>query len=262
MGISTAFSNCICTNIVITGNDFYWNSTNGGGTAYIFLTTIGGQIKIFNNVCRNNYNSYGFLYIQDAAFTTNYITPLEIDVFNNTVFNPNPGFFMRWSSPNSGGDPGLGTIRVANNVFYLYCPNNFNVPFAIEGTSNGPVLCDYNLYWPIESYNQTCVLAWLTTKAIDAQLVNMQTNWGYEMHGAVANPRFANSFFGLGVQSSLNDVSLSAGSPGVGMGTNLGSYFNTDKIGNPRPATGPWDVGAYVFSAPLSPPSNLRITTQ
>jgi hypothetical protein len=46
-----------------------------------------------------------------------------------------------------------------------------------------------------------------------------------------------------------------AGSALIGAGMNLSSVFTTDYAGNPRPATGAWDVGAYEFQAALSWPA-------
>ncbi|MGO9245693.1 MAG: choice-of-anchor Q domain-containing protein [Verrucomicrobiia bacterium] len=46
-----------------------------------------------------------------------------------------------------------------------------------------------------------------------------------------------------------NDYHLQSGSPAIAAGVNLGSLnlpgLNTDKDGNPRPASGPWAIGAY-----------------
>ena len=51
---------------------------------------------------------------------------------------------------------------------------------------------------------------------------------------------------GIVVARGLDDH-LVLGSPAIGAGFNLSSLFTFDLEGSPRPATGPWDVGAYVF---------------
>ena len=93
----------------ICNNRFYWNYTNGGGSAYIFMTDIGGQWNIFNNLFANGMNGAGDVYIQDAAWPSNYVTPLQIYVYNNTFVTPQQGgIYMRWEFPGNGMDPGLG----------------------------------------------------------------------------------------------------------------------------------------------------------
>lgn len=43
------------------------------------------------------------------------------------------------------------------------------------------------------------------------------------------------------------DAHLSAGSSAINAGVNLASVFSTDKDGSARPASGPWDIGAYRY---------------
>lgn len=51
--------------------------------------------------------------------------------------------------------------------------------------------------------------------------------------------------------SLVNNYHLtSAATSLIGQGTNLSSIFTTDFDGNPRPASGPWDIGAFQFSTP------------
>ena len=38
---------------------------------------------------------------------------------------------------------------------------------------------------------------------------------------------------------------LLPGSPAIGKGMNLYNLVKTDAAGQPRPATGPWDIGAF-----------------
>ena len=61
------------------------------------------------------------------------------------------------------------------------------------------------------------------------------------------------------VMASLdaNYVPLSSDTVARGQGTNLSAFFTTDYAGNPRPATGPWTIGAYEYD--LSAPRNLTI---
>jgi hypothetical protein len=66
-----------------------------------------------------------------------------------------------------------------------------------------------------------------------------------------ADPRFVHG------ASAGFDAHLASDSPAVKAGLNLYSVFTTDKDGAARPATGPWDLGAYVYasaSTKRSPP--------
>jgi hypothetical protein len=262
MGLAN-LPNIVYTNIVVAANKFYWNNTNGGGTAWIFLSCMGGDVSILNNVCVNNYNSYGFVYVQDGPFATNNVTPINFKIYNNTVAGPNCGFYERWTSPANGGDPGRGTIRVKNNIFYIVNTNTFSVPINIQDTTNGPKELDYNLYYVKETYNQDVILSWYTNSThLYAGLYDVK-GIGYEQHGIEANPQFVDFSYGLGFNSSLNNLHLQTNSPAIGAGANLSAVFSTDKDGILRPASGAWDIGAYDPSVQgvqkLSPPTGLKI---
>ena len=90
---------------------------------------------------------------------------------------------------------------------------------------------------------------------------------GFELHGAQADPLFLNATYGLGANSSLNDLHVQTNSPVVNAGVNLSGLFVADKDGNVRVLTGAWDIGAYAVSASAvlfktpAPPSSLRTIT-
>jgi hypothetical protein len=55
--------------------------------------------------------------------------------------------------------------------------------------------------------------------------------------------------------SPNNNYLLSAAATAlIGKGANESSYFTTDKNGNPRPASGSWDIGPYVYGSSGSGP--------
>jgi hypothetical protein len=260
VGVSTAFTNMICTNNVIAGNSFYWNSTNGGGTSYIFMCYVGGQWSIYNNLCANEYNGEGCFYIQDGAFGSNYITPLAVNFYNNTFVAPSPAIWIRWIATNvPSSDPGLGMINIANNIFYVTNANSSAYCINIQGTSNGPAYLDYNIYFDNSKYNSTGgVFNWMTNSTSRIfTFAQMQSQLGVEQHGFNADPLFHKFSYGLGFNSSLNDFTLNEVSCGKGAGRNLATYFSMDKNGLPRFASGTWTMGAYTYSFP--PPSNLRV---
>ena len=76
------------------------------------------------------------------------------------------------------------------------------------------------------------------------------------------NPKFANL--------SGGDFHLTRGSVLIAKGANLSTSFQVAKDGKIRPATGPWDIGAYEYTTapptptptrtpPPPPPQDLRI---
>lgn len=69
----------------------------------------------------------------------------------------------------------------------------------------------------------------------------------FDNHSSNLTPQF-----NAGYQPLSTDTVL------VGKGTNLSAYFITDFNGNPRPATGPWTIGAFEIpgtSTSMSPPT-------
>jgi len=69
------------------------------------------------------------------------------------------------------------------------------------------------------------------------------------------NPLFVNG------ASSGFDAHLGAGSPAIGAGYNLSSSFATDLAGAARPASGAWDLGAYVHASGDTTPPTVAITS-
>lgn len=67
--------------------------------------------------------------------------------------------------------------------------------------------------------------------------------WGYDLDAITTDPKLVGS----------GNYQIQASSPAVGTGTNLTSLgiaaLNKDALGNNRPATGPWDIGAYEYGA-------------
>ena len=258
LGIAN-LANIVYTNIAICNNLFYWNNTNGGGTAWIFLSNMGGDVKIFNNVCLNNYHSFGFIYVQDGPYLSNNATPINFKFVNNSIFSANSSFYVRWSDPGNGGDPLLPPcqIRIKNNVSYLTNGDTYHTPFSIVGTTNILTECDYNLYWCRETYDQHDIANNTSFAAWRAR--------GYDVHGSYANPLFSNILPGLEVNSGSCDLHLQASSPAIGAGVNLSAFFSTDKDGVLRSSTNQWGIGAY-DPVPVSggrgrpyPPNRLRV---
>ena len=262
MGIAN-LPNIVYTNIVVAANTFYWDSTNGGGTAWIFLENMGGDVSILNNVCLNGYNSYGFIFIMDGPYFSNNVTPINFKIYNNTIADPQDAVCVRWQTPGtdegnggSGSDPSLGQIRIKNNILYTVNPGCYRPPINFINTSNGPTELDYNDYHVSQDYSQDTLLNWTTNHGattlgtLSANLAGTRVA-GYEIHGIEADPLFINpvtntaKFPGYLSTSDLHLQTNSPASPAIGAGVNLSAIFTTDKDGVLRSTNGLWDIGAY-----------------
>src|SRR5206468_4714333 len=62
--------------------------------------------------------------------------------------------------------------------------------------------------------------------------------------------------------SSGFDAHLSSASPAILAGMNLSSVFTTDLDGRARPASGAWDLGAYIYGSVNTPPTLSSIANQ
>ena len=82
-----------------------------------------------------------------------------------------------------------------------------------------------------------------------------------EVNGRVGIPSY--------VSAAVNDYHLSPSDIlAIGKGQNLTTtypFLATDKDGNPRPSSGPWDVGAYQSQSTVNrpaPPTNVQALPQ
>ena len=164
-------------------------------------------------------------------------------VANNTIisqFSTNPAGIML----NLNGS----RIKVYNNLCYNLANatfmNQYNVspgfPFYSLAAS------DHNIYYRLTEWHIG-----------QGPWPNLYANGGYnrpqfEAHSTIGKPVMSPGF-----------IPLSSDTVARGMGKNLSTYFTTDFNGNPRPATGPWTIGAYEvpFSGTsIIAPSNLNVT--
>jgi len=224
--------------ITIRNNFFYNNATVAQvQNSAIFLNTWGGRVQIYNNVFINTlYDGNGAIFCLEGT---------------NTAINPAPDY---WICNNSFYDTTYavtlesqlyplknGSVRVLNNVFYKPDAGpGYSV--RVMDTNSTPTQLDYNTYLTDRSDQQLAF-----TPGGYETFVQLQ-QLGYELHGQLADPQYANVSFGLGGASSSNDLHLQAGSPAIHAGLNLSSLFSTDKDGGARPAATAWDSGAYEYA--------------
>jgi hypothetical protein len=227
--------------IRLHSNCFYQNAANGGGTAMIFLTTMGGNVQIYNNVFINVRHSLGAIYAQDGPVQGSGDTPVNFEIYNNSFFDERSAVTLRTLT--DGAELGRGNIRILNNVFYKTVADAA-FSFMVYDASSAPQVLDYNCYYTLRA-DQLIMERVLQGGKAYATLDQARRLWGWETHGLCANPNYMDTTHGIGLNSSQNDLHLWDNSPCLRVGTNLYLVFTADKDRAPRPATGNWTVGAY-----------------
>ncbi|MBI5819531.1 MAG: right-handed parallel beta-helix repeat-containing protein [Verrucomicrobia bacterium] len=226
--------------IRLHSNFFYQNATKGGGTAMIFLTGMGGNVQIYNNVFVNSLHGDGAIYVQDGPYE-GVDTPINFEIYNNTFYDATYAIMLR--TVTKGCDVDKGDIKILNNLFYKATPDAaFSV--MIYDTKSSPKVMDYNCYFTPRA-DQFVMLRALPSGKGYATLAQARSDWGWEPHGILADPKFVDISSGIGMNSNLNDLHLMAGSPCMNAGTNLSHLFTVDKDNQPRSPSQGWDIGAY-----------------
>jgi hypothetical protein len=154
--------------------------------------------------------------------------PVSVNVYNNTVVSRQMQFSIGWITAGSA-------VSAKNNLFVE--PQYGSV----QGSSLG-VMLDFNYY----SGGVTSPIRWDGTVY---SLGSLQTVVGVERNGKTGVADLLSTF----EPKSTSETRL--------RGLNLSASFTTDFANNPRPSTGPWDIGAYQYvESTATPPSNLRLS--
>ncbi len=251
------------TNINIYNNSFYDTFSWSGGTSCIFL--VGStSANIYNNVfnCTPEPN---------AALTINIGQPTNylVRILNNTFCMNGSTCLYLGGVPNGNGQmwpPTVNTVIIKNNIFYdMLKGASYNYNLVFDVTNMTAVSCfafDYNDY---TSYNLNSAYGYWGAGLGYLRLGSMRP-LGWQTHGTTSKPMFLH--MSHGTQGYLDNLHLSAASPVASAGTNLTAFnlpgLNSDKDGNPRPASATWSIGAYqagTGTAVLVPPApqNLHI---
>ncbi len=213
----------------------------------------GGTWEIYGNIIRHTdtkiYNAQG-IYIEglDRGILDNtnwyiydnlIILPYAFDgiairnnnlkayIYNNTIYQGSnigsPGFYIS----NDRFTNSRNNIIVKNNIFYS--TSTGIEPFSITDT----------LFPGCEIANNLIFSAMSTPVSYLTNEISLTTWNAYPFVGTDIgeNPLFNNI--------SNFDFSLQHGSPAIGAGVNLGSPYNIDLLGNPRPQNSSWDIGCY-----------------
>jgi hypothetical protein len=237
LGVSN-YRNRTYGTVRIHSNEFYQNATVGGGTAMIFSTGMGGNVRIYNNVFINSLHGDGAVYLQDGPIPGSGDTPVNFEICNNSFLETR--YAVRLRTLTTGCNIGNGSVSILNNVFYK-AVNDAAFSVVHDGKSI-PKVVDYNCYY---TPRPDQLIMMRDEPKVYATLAEARSLWGWETHGMVADPRFADIRAGVGLNSSQNVLCLLAGSPCAGAGMNLSHLFTLDKDGLSRSATLAWDIGAY-----------------
>lgn len=252
--------------VIIRNSSFYNNTASqvNAGTACIFLSTWGGTLWIYNNVFINVLNSGEGAIFSENGVPLSYTNQPDYLICNNTFLdNSHIAIdFTEDSAPLTNG-----TVRVLNNIIYdvnTGSGGGYPMEWGQDGGISVPTECDHNLHYTLRSDHLVASVCNATSTGRNFSTFSQYQALGFDLHGLLADPAFANITFGVGANSSANDLHLTSGSPAIFLGTNLSAFFTTDKDGNPRPSSGYWDAGAYQHgagqSAPVpAAPKNLRV---
>ncbi|HOX57037.1 MAG TPA: right-handed parallel beta-helix repeat-containing protein [Verrucomicrobiota bacterium] len=157
-----------------------------------------------------------------------YKTVSNMKVYNNVMACNGTSGIVLWMA--------LDGVEIKNNILY----RNGNYGLNSYDAHGKGVVVDHNLCFE--------------NGGGDYNFTAGNSDYAYTLGRTIsADPRFVN-----GVAAGF-DPHLGTGSPALRAGLNLGAAFATDKDGAARPATGPWDLGAYVSGGGATPPASSGI---
>lgn len=268
---------CTILNVTFRNNVVYnvgQDNTYGSGSAI----AVKGQVS--NGIVEYNYvygpgapDKYGAGIFLDSNETNPGTGMSNIHIRYNIVnWNLVSGGIRLYSNT----DPSSKDVRIYGNVVYNSTANGgFVINGDLKGTNNS-----------IRLYNNTFYNAPITVTPSQAiySLFDVRNNIVYYPGGAAisgsgffttnsnnltVNPLFKSTAnlptgftgtYGTNLAPNADGLSLASGSPAIGAGVALGSPYNGSINSVIRPATGPWDIGAYATSTATlpAPPTGLQ----
>jgi hypothetical protein len=262
--------------VKIYNNTFYEDniidSGNNGSNCLLFLCSWGGTTYVYNNTFVNSLGGNGCIYVQDGLKDSDLNPPVDYHFWNNTFYDKTTAISLRSMTPGYElNRPGY-QIDIRNNLMYsanttlnspglvvMNCDNCIdNITFSFPSL---PTMMDYNLYYvtpnnPYQTGSSTPVFIATANNFkyfVYYSFANIFSTFGFEQHGHYGDPKLVDTSYGLGLNSSLNNLNLQASSPAINAGVSLISYFDSDIVGTPRPPPNRhsigsgWDIGAYEF---------------
>lgn len=253
------------------------NTSNTSGnyisTAYIYDNQWYGDFHVDStkDSCINNCSSSNpcgmnaFVFVQNAENTTTYLynnsaTYTNVSGYNGSVTDMNALF-------NLGGDASFSnTFYIYNNSFQAdssvghgfalakatstVFENNIMVgtqfPLVpIDTTSCSGFSADYNDYY---NFTSGTVAAFPSACGGFQSWTQYHSTNSKESHSLNVSPLFV----------SRTNLQLSECSGVIRKGTNLSAIFTVDANATPRPASGAWDMGAFVHGSTPCPPASAQ----
>ena len=220
-------------------NNYAHGDMGANGTGTIFCTYgvagTGSACTIFNNILVGEGTSQGSVCCQAGEWhhSADGHSLGPHFTYNNTFVGFSRQYFQDGDSSQ--------VYTVENNVFDSLDASN---TYYINGVSTplANVTSDYNVFYNGRTAGP------LVLQSTFYVFATWQSA-GKDIHGAQQNPTLDSSYH------------LQGGSPAIGIGINLSSNclanggdipnaLCADKASIPRPASGPWDIGAYQYTVP------------
>lgn len=249
-----------------------WVEAGGNGG------TVTGM-QIYNNYFHGDLGCHqnGYVYFE-ADIGTNSGALVYNNLLVNTSDNSQcagpwaypPSGFIGWKGPNCGGTTGFYNNTIVGNTTQTNQPN---IGIMIEGSCKGVdlrnnIIKTVGTFVVVNDSNSSLSKAdyhdyfngnsdWNWKGSDESPLASWQGPCGCDRNSVTTDPTLSGAY------------TLLAGSPAIGLGTNLTGLginaLNSDLAGTPRPSSGSWDSGAFAYSAaggPPSPPTNLTAIVQ
>lgn len=205
-------------NVTVYGNYYAHLDTKTTNAQGIYMTTSNITLTCYNNIAY-------FPYAKSAIGINN------VGGYSGTLIAYGNSFYQ--GSGAVGNCIWLSTPApdniIKNNI--LYSASSTGVLYISPMSSGNQI--DYNiLYAPNSSYlvYSGGSKSWSAWQAL-----------GYDTHGYNVNPNF------VSIGANVSNFLVQTGSQAINNGIDLGAPYNTDILGNIRPTSGAWDIGAYEY---------------
>ena len=185
------------------------------------------NVSVYNNVIKNC--QWGVIFTNSAT---------NIQVYNNTIDSCRAYGISLYSTGDNYGDGsnGAGVInfKMMNNIITNTTGPGLIVCYADQSYQANNFTSDYNLF-----YGNSTDVQWGTSNGgwANYSLAQFKANTSQDQHSITANSSY--------VSPSTDNYQLNSGSPALSAGSNLYSIFTTDSLGNSRPQSGSWAMGAF-----------------
>lgn len=222
----------------IYNNYILLNNDKRANTQAIYLNTVGGVFKVYNNaiVSRSKQNTTGMITIKESTTAYDLDTVL---VYNNSVLAFGFGYGINIDA-SLNADAQCYTQVINNVALHLdsaratYTTNN-GIPISINVPQTPTI--NYNIWYDDKKGATGNVLVYNGTSRTFTQWQSL----GFDANGLMAMPGYNSIVF-----NSENLMPASGGNL-HNTGTTL-SLFNKDILGITRPQGVAWDIGAYEYA--------------